>query len=331
MQNRHSTILRKVNSSLNVLNVLTYPTHEAVQEGWSFLPHTFYLFQGEGIKTWNENYRKLPNNHILLDGSKGQVRPDMNFDLVLCQNKASMQGKISKQVSEQLGIPCVNLEHCYPWPGSNERQIEQVKQLKFDLEVFITKDSMGKWGYLLKDNNVRILEHGINTDIFKPTEIDRENWIFTCVNLWKDRDNLCGFNLGQRLIKDLPNKHLGSSNDGSTMEAKDRQDLINHYDKCGVFLNTSLWSPCPHTLLEACSMACPIVSTYNSAVKFMFKNEEHGWFNNDEGFMRDRLEWCLKNPKDAREMGLRARKLITETYNIKNHCLKLDEILKEAL
>lgn len=98
MQSRHESILRTINSS-GPYNVLTFPTHEAYQSNLGALQHKFYLYQGKGIKTWSNQYRQIPENHILLDGTNHQVKLDMKFDIVLSQNKFG-QFQVAKSMSK---------------------------------------------------------------------------------------------------------------------------------------------------------------------------------------------------------------------------------------
>jgi hypothetical protein len=87
MQNKHEAILRAINNTSGKYNILTFPTHEAFQSNWATMPHTFYLYQGEGIKPWNNKYRQLPPNHVLLDGGPSQIKVDIKFDMVLSQSR----------------------------------------------------------------------------------------------------------------------------------------------------------------------------------------------------------------------------------------------------
>src|SRR5687767_14302876 len=98
MQNKTEALLRAINNEPKSISVLTFPTHEAFQSNWGKLPHTFYLYQGKGIKTWGFEYRPLPQNTILLDGSESQVRIDMKFDMVLSQNKFG-QYQVAHQIA----------------------------------------------------------------------------------------------------------------------------------------------------------------------------------------------------------------------------------------
>ena len=48
------------------LNILTFPTHERYESGLAKTGHDFYAFRAEGLKNWNEDYAKRPDNYYIL-------------------------------------------------------------------------------------------------------------------------------------------------------------------------------------------------------------------------------------------------------------------------
>ena len=97
------------------LNILSFPTHERYQTNLSKTGHNFFLWQAEGIKPWVDSYGKVPENTVLLNPSKGtnQLPENIDIDLILSQNKFG-QFSIARQISDQIGVPLVSLEHTLP-------------------------------------------------------------------------------------------------------------------------------------------------------------------------------------------------------------------------
>lgn len=339
MQNKHETILRAINNDSGKFNILTFPTHEAYQSNWATLPHTFYLFQGEGIKPWNNNYRQLPKNHILLDGSEGQLRPDMKIDIVLSQNKFG-QYQVARQIAAHLNTPLISIEHTLPFPKWPAKQREQMTKMRGDIDVFISKYSIQEWGFDPNDPKIKVIHHGINTTTFSPLDnadqdirrrFERDNkFILTVVNDWINRDWCCGWSIFSRVAKGLPVRPLGDT-PGFSKPAESVQHLVKEYQTCGVFLNTSTISPVPTALLEAMSCGCPIVTTATCQIPSIIENGVNGFISNDEEYLRDRLHWCLDNPKEARDtIGKAARETILAKFNLKNHLQDWNDVFKEV-
>src|SRR3990172_12173760 len=99
------------------LNILTWPTHERYETNLAKTGHNFFSYQGQEFKSWNTQYAPVPDNYRLLDGTLGakQVPLDIDFDLILSQNKWG-QFQVGYQLSKQLHLPLISLEHTLPIP-----------------------------------------------------------------------------------------------------------------------------------------------------------------------------------------------------------------------
>lgn len=332
MQSKHQGILRAVNSD-GKYNILTFPTHEAYQSNWSEMPHTFYLYQGQGIKPWSNKYRQLPKNHVLLDGSQQQIKNDMQFDIVLSQNKFG-QFQVAQRLAYELNLPLINIEHTLPVPEWTQKQRDGLKQMRGKLNIFISEFSIDAWGFDRNDPTVRVIRHGINTRTFTSANSvgntkRRDGKILTVVNDWINRDWCCGWSIYQRVTKDLPVNPVGDT-PGFSKPADGIDDLVSKYQNASVFLNTSTISPVPTALLEAMSCGCPIVTTATCMIPEIIKDGVNGFISNDESYLREKLIWCLNNPEEAAVMGENARKTILEEMSLEKHCQKWMEVFKEV-
>jgi hypothetical protein len=114
MANMMGSILKKAKNN-KILNIICCQTHERIESQIAKTGHNFYAVNTPGMKQWQPKYAPVPKNYRILDASKGmsQFPPDIEFDLILCQNKAA-QYPVLKPLSQQLGLALVHLEHCLP-------------------------------------------------------------------------------------------------------------------------------------------------------------------------------------------------------------------------
>lgn len=320
MQTKHEGILRAVNDKSGKYNVLTAPVHEAYQSNWKNMPHTFYLYQHDSFKDWNHWARKLPDNHVLLDKTAGQIKHDMKFDIVLSQNKFGNY-QIFKPIAEALSLPLISLEHTLPVPTWNDSQMESIKQMRGDINIFISEYSVGQWGFSLDDPTVRVIHHGIDSDKFKSSDIwTPDGKILSVVNCYQERSWCCGWNIYKSICLDnnMPTNPIGAT-PGFSEPTNNINELIEKYQNASVFFNTSTISPIPTSLLEAMSCGVPVVSTSTCMIPEIVKDGQNGFCSNDEKYLHSKLQWCLDHPEEARIIGMKGRDTILQSFTLEKH------------
>lgn len=328
MQSRNESIIRAINNT-KPYNIFTMPTHESYQTNWSGMPHTFYMFQADGIKKWNRKYRPLPQNHILLDGSEGQVKLDMKFDIALSQNKYG-QFQIAKQVSDHLNIPLISLEHTLPMPHWGLKQMETVKNMRGNVNVFISEYSVEKWGFDHKDSSVRIIPHGINTEEFKrDLEIEKENSSLNIVNDFLNRDRICGYQ-EWLYISTKTDSVIRGDTPGLSTATSSLQELIYEYSRAKVFVNTTLISPIPTVVLEAMACSLPVVTLDNCMLPTVIKDGYNGFISNDIEYLVEKIQLLIKDDDLREELGANARKTIEERFGLDQHINKWEQLFLEV-
>lgn len=309
--------------------VLSFPTHERYQSGLSETNANYWMWQGEHIKEWKHEYAKVPKNHYFLDKSKGnnQIPLWLDFDCILSQHKFG-QLQISKQIGRQLQLPIISLEHTLPMPNWPKSRLQQLKDLRGDINLFISEYSRAAWGW--EETEAEIVHHGVDTEFWKPDEnIEREKVVLSVVNDWINRGHICGFDIWQEVTKGLPVFPVGDTPNLSK-PAKSTEQLREFYRRCGVFLNTSRISPIPSVVLEAMSNSCAVVSTDNCMLPEIIKNGENGFITNDKKKMREYLELLLNDKDLAYKIGQAARATIVEKFGLNKFVNRWNEIIKRA-
>lgn len=305
------------------LNILSFPTHERYQTNLAETGHNFFLWQGGAdIKPWIESYAPVPRGTVLLNPDKmeSQIPEHVDIDMVLSQNKFG-QFQIAQQISEQLQVPLISIEHTLPmssWPKSH---IQSLKSLRGDINIFISEYSMAEWGWSEKDSEV--IHHGINHDLFCPDEnlTQREDVVLSVVNDWMNRDWCCGFKLWCDTTG-YPNNeipvHVIGDTPGLSKAASSTEELVSAYQRSKIFLNTSLVSPVPTALLEAMSCGCAIVSTDTCMIPEIIQDNHNGFTAKSPKELRYFVDKLLEDPSLCEEMGRRARETILTKFGMQD-------------
>lgn len=317
-------ILRR-NFKRDKLNILSFPYHEAYHYNVAKTGHNFYMLQAEGINTWKEWNRPIPQNNTILPKGHPPL-PDIQYDLIFSNNKfGNLQ--LAHQLSRQLHLPIVNCEHTWPMDTWPPQQLEQMKSLKAHINVFISEISREAWGW--DETEAMVIHHGIDSDFFKPVSKNRKNALLSVVNDWVNRDYFCGFNLWRAAAHDLPVVVFGDT-PGVSNPSKNMFELKQAYQDNTVFLNTSLRSPIPTVMLEAASSGCAIVSTSYQMTPHIFTHGKDALLSNDPAELRSFCVDLLNNPDRAKQLGEAARKTILEKFPLNKFLQTWDAVFHTA-
>lgn len=297
----------------SIPKVLTAPTHERYQSCLEGVPAEFHMFQNQHFKPWNEVYAKIPSNHLLLPPNHLPIEWD--YDCVLIQNKCG-QYQLLGQIAASLGIPTVVLEHTLP---HNQEVAQNFNRMRGNVNVFISEYNRKAWGFEDDPNSV-VIHHAVDPD-FIPGEGKREKVVLSVVNDWRNRDWCCNFSGWTRIVQgqNIPVRVVGDT-PGLSKPAKDKQELISHYQNAEVFLNTSTISPIPTALLEAMSCGCACVSTATCMIPEIIEHGVNGFISNDEATLTHYCKLLLENEDLARQVGEKARETILEKFGIMKFC-----------
>lgn len=305
----------------HTLNIVTFPTHERYFSSLAKTGHNFFLWRGPGIKDWEFNYADLPKNSILLPNPT-QKLPNIQPDIILSQNKAG-QFNVAAGLAQKYMCPLISLEHCLP-VGHSPEQIKQSTQVKGDINVYISEFSMKAWGATGK-----VIHHGVDSDLFRDEGVEREDRILSVVNDWINRGQILGFDIFQAATKGLPTTVKGATPGLSTPAGP--EELAQIYNKHSIFLSTHRESPIPSVILEAALCGCCIVSTPHCMVSEIFTHTKDAFLGKTPTELRYYLEYLLKNPQVARQVGEQGRQTILEKFSMDKFVKNWNETFTEAI
>lgn len=310
-----------------MLNVLTIPTHSGYEYNLAKTGHQFWALSGvAGCKqSWDSHNRPIPENYHIIPNLPEWLK----IDVVLSQHKFG-QIQALAQIARSQALPLVNIEHTLPMPEWREDRLSQLKTLNGDVNCFISKYSLNKWGYEESDTT-RIIHHGIDINDFKPAEGGRENRILSVVNDWINRDYCCGFKIWERVTKGMPNLFPVGDTQGLSKPASSLTELAKFYRESRIFINTSTVSPIPTSLLEAMASGCACVSTDNCMIPEIIQDGFNGFITNDETLMRKRLQQLTADEKLANELGKNARETIERMFSLPKFINAWNDVFTQAI
>lgn len=310
MSNQTASIIGKSVCKKKAYNILTFDTHERYQIQLAKTGHNFYSFRYDGCKEWDTQFGDKPKNYYTLP--KNSIYHGIDFDFILSQSKFG-QIQASHQINQMLRLPIVSLEHTLPIPSWPEGQALHLSQMTGDINVFISKYSVDQWMFTREPHEV--VHHSVDTELFKPGDVERQKTVISVVNRFKERDYCCNYEGWCRITEPLKDKvKLVGENPGMS-QSMGPKDLAKEYQRSLIFLNTSTISPVPTSLLEAMACGCAIVTTATCMIPEIIKDGVNGYISNDENQLQSSIQNLLHNPGLAKELGENARQTILEKFN----------------
>jgi hypothetical protein len=314
--NEVAQITRKVFRPKDKLNILCVPTHERYEGSLAKTGHNFYAMRYEGVKDWRTDYGPIPENYTIFSKHRGddQIPTHITFDAVLSQNRFGQYQTLAK-IAYHLNLPLICLEHTAFMPFWDNNMKQQVHQMRGNYNIFITDWSLQSWDWEDKDDTF-IIEHCVNTDNFKPTTEERNNYILTVGNDYIGRDYVLNFSQYKRVVLDhqLPARPIGDT-PGLSKPAKDVNELIQEYQSARIFFNTHHISPIPTSLLEAMACGCAVVSIDSCAIPQYIEHGKNGFLYHTDEEAYYYLTLLLEDRELAARIGLAARMTILEKCN----------------
>lgn len=287
--------------------ILTFPTHERYETQLCKTGHDFYALNLQNMKKWNSTQTPVPANYHILP--ENQLCSFLDYDFILVQSKFG-QFQAAQQINNQLSLPIICLEHTVP-TTPDQNQINAMKGMSGDINVFISEFSKKSWGM-----NGVIIHHGIDTKTFTPKEKPKNSSILTVANDFINRDYCLNYSGWKRVTNGLNVRVVGET-ENLSVPASSIDELVDEYNSCSVYFNSSTLSPIPTSLLEAMSCGCAVVSTATCMIPEIIKNGYNGYISNDEKELTYYLKLVLNDERIRRELGKNARQTILDKFSEK--------------
>lgn len=290
-------------------NILTFPTHERYESQLAKTGHNFYSFHMKDGKKWNREQIKPPDNYYILPES--QLCEYIPYDFILVQSKF-WQYQVAQQINQMLMLPIIVLEHTLPTPQTiSIENIEKMKRMLGNINIFISEYSQSQWNIGVDSD---VIHHGIDTETFKHLGLQKNNTILTVANDFINRDYCLNYSGWKRVTQGLP-VHLIGDTKGLSVSASSTEELVESYNKCSVYFNSSTISPIPTSLLEAMSCGCAVVSTATCMIPEIIENGKNGFISNDEEKLKNYIKMLLTDDEMRERLGKEARNTILEKFS----------------
>lgn len=311
MNNSVKSIIKLSNSLIkkNKYKILTIPTHERYETQLCKTGHDFFSLNIDKYKKWNASQCQIPSNYHILP--ENELSSYMEYDFILSQSKFG-QFQIFQQINQALQIPVISLEHTLPLYGiQKEDQIISMQKMLGNVNVFISEFSQRSWNIGVDSH---VIHHGIDTNTFCDYNENRDNYVLSVANDFINRDYCLNFSGWKRVTENINKKVIGDT-EGLSKPAGSTKELVEEYNKCGVYFNSSTLSPIPTSLLEAMSCGCAVVSTATCMIPEIIKNGENGFISNDENELKQYINILLENEELRKQVGQNARQTIMNLFS----------------
>lgn len=303
--------------------ILTFCTHERYETTLCKTGHEFYSLSTS--KKWDG---EIPDNYHIMD--KTNFIPS-GYDLILSQSRFG-QFEFASRLNQRLRLPIITLEHTVPTPDLSKIHLDKMCSMVGDVNVFISNYSAKVWSDLGIKNSVNVIEHCVDTDVFKPTDEPKDSYILTVANQFKYRDYCLNYSLWESVKRRCvyPMVVVGAGNeDIGFLEAKDTNELVSYYNNAAIYLNTTSHSTIPMSLLEAMSCGCAIITTGTCGIPEFIQDGVNGLVANTE----EEVLQCIYNLKDKelrKTLGSNARQTILDRCNENRFIAEWNEIFQKT-
>ena len=297
-----------------MLNILTFQTHEAYQYELAKTGHNFFhLKSDERPNGWNNTVRPMPKNISFINESEVNLK---DFDILLTQSQDQ-----NLKFRGNNTIKKINLEHTYPMTDNLKIDVDA------NIKVYISESSKRGW----KDNSGYVINHGIDINEWPECNHNINNIVST-VNHFRQRDWACGYTLFQESTRGLPNTIYGSMNEEiGGFPTGSFEEMKRIKSENSIYLNTTLRSPIPFSVLEAMACGMIVVSTPTCEIPRYIKNGQNGILCKDSRSFNIILNDILKNKSKYIKLGKKARIDVKNLASIDLFINKWNFIFKKVL
>lgn len=198
--------------------------------------------------------------------------------------------------------------------------------------------------YSISAERINYIPNYVDTNLFKPLDIGKENRICFVGRLEKEKNlfNLIKAvsGLGTKLIifgngslKDKLTSLLPLSSSNVEFRRNiPNKDLSKELNKSKLFVLSSFYEGCPKALLEAMACGLPVVGTDVHGINEIIEHKENGYLcGTDVASIKKAIIEVLNDKKLQEKMGINARKTILQNFSLERNITKEIKVYDKIL
>lgn len=322
-KNQIDYLVAEVNKPVDKLTVLLTSTHHFTDTNLCLTGHDFYNLDVPQFPIkWPQGHPVPSNMHFIKSIEELPWKPDV----ILSQNIVDQYNHFA-QLAYYFDCPIIEFEHTVPteeWMKFGT--VDHINNVLANVRrLFITDFSRKEW------------KSGPNSDVIYHM-VDSEKY-----SGWTGGNGRCmvlvnAFNTRKWAVGDpiefmtkCDSIDLFGANPGFNSQHLAGHDVVRKMQEYDVFLNTSLRSPIPASVLEAASVGMPIVSTKTCAIPEFFKDGESILYFSTVDEAISHVNTLLKDKVLATKLGQGARKVILEKFNKDRYVSDWNRNFKEVI
>ncbi len=326
-KSRADYILGELERKPNIrpLNILLTSTHPMTDKNLCRTGHNIFNLDIPQFPIKWQTAGHVPDNMKIIHSIEElPCRPDV----IISQNIVD-QFNHWMNMSFLFDCPVISFEHTLPTAEWLRLGIPEkiTNDLVNTTRVFISEFSKLEWK---APTSSEVIYHMANTDKYKDW-LGGNGRAAMLVNAFSGREWAVG-NVEELLVKDNGKRiDLFGNNPGYLSKPLNEDEVIRTLQDYDVFVNTSIRSPIPASLLEAAAVGTPIVTTSNSAIPEFFKNEVNclTFSTIDECFAQiDRL---LGDKVLRKQLSTAARETILSKFNEQRYTEDWNRVITKTM
>ena len=113
----------------------------------------------------------------------------------------------------------------------------------------------------------------------------------------------------------------------------DESKMLEFYRKIDVLIVPSITETLSMTAIEAMMFAKPSIVSTGAGISTFINNKYNGYIFDNKNIdeLRELISYCINNPKNRKIVGLRARQLYNDVFNLKSFRIKSFEIVRKIM
>lgn len=295
------------------LRILTWHVHGNYLYYLTQVPHTFYVLSDtERSPGYAGRSGRLPWGDNVVDMPVERVR-DSQFDCTLFQSRSAWETDQYRLLSKaQLDLPRIYLEHDPPQghPTNTRHVVDDPNALV----VHVTPFNQLMWD--CGATPTRVVEHGV----IVPEGVGYQGALprgIAIVNHLARRGRRLGADVfeaaRQRIPLDLVGMEAEKSGGLGEIPNLELPAFVARYR---FYFHPIRWTSLGLAALEAMMVGLPVIGLATTELATVIRNGESGYIDTDVDRLIAHMGRLIANPEEAFELGLGARRVAKQRFNI---------------